>query len=56
MRSRDVIELFNWIAVGTEVAIVDSGIDRASKELADNGRLIATNTTKPTGEAELAPR
>lgn len=50
MRSRDVIELFNWIAVGTEVAIVDSGIDRASKQLADNGRLIATNATKSTGE------
>ena len=56
MRSRDVIELFNWIAVGTEVAIVDSGIDRASKEIADNSRLIATNTTKSTGETELAPR
>ena len=33
MRSSDVIEVFNWITVGTGVAIVDKPLGRAVKEL-----------------------
>ena len=50
MSSSDVVEVFNWITVGTEVAIFDKPINRGVKELADDGRrliaTIATNTTK----------
>jgi lipoprotein-anchoring transpeptidase ErfK/SrfK len=46
MRSCDVIEIFNWITIGTEVAILDKGISRAVKDLADDRRLMATNTSK----------
>jgi hypothetical protein len=46
MRSSDVIELFNWIPVGTEVTIVDKAITRAVKDIADDRRLMATNTAK----------
>jgi hypothetical protein len=53
MRSSDVIEVFNWIMPGTEVAIVDKGIARAVKDLADDRRLMATNTTKPEVKSEL---
>ncbi len=45
MASSDVIEVFNWITTGTEVAVVDKGIIRAVKDLADDRRLMATNTT-----------
>jgi hypothetical protein len=53
MRSSDVIEVFNWIMPGTEVAIVDKAIVRAVKDLADDRRLMATNTTKPEVRSDL---
>lgn len=53
MRSTDVIEVFNWITVGTEVAVVDKGIGRAVKDLADDRRLMATNTTKAEIKSDL---
>jgi hypothetical protein len=53
MRSSDVIEIFNWISVGTEVAVVDKGIGRAVKDLADDRRLMATNTTKAEIKSDL---
>lgn len=53
MRSTDIMEVFNWITIGTEVAIVDKAIGRAVKDLADDRRLMATNTTKPAGKSEL---
>ena len=52
MRSTDVIELYNWIMPGTGVAIVDKGIGRAVKDLADDRRLMATNT-KPEVRSDL---
>jgi lipoprotein-anchoring transpeptidase ErfK/SrfK len=52
MRSTDVIEVYNWIMPGTEVAIVDKGIGRAVKDLADDRRLMATNT-KPEVRSDL---
>jgi hypothetical protein len=53
MRSSDVIEVFNWITPGTEVAIVDKGIGRAVKDLADDRRLMVTNITKPEERPDL---
>jgi len=49
----DVIEVFNWIGVGTEVAIFDKPISRGVKELTDNRRLMATNTTRTDTRTEL---
>jgi len=49
----DVIEVFNWIGVGTEVAIFDKPISRGVKELADDRRLMATNTTRTDTRTEL---
>jgi hypothetical protein len=48
-----VIEIFNWINIGTEVAIVDKAIGRAVKDLAEDRRLMATNTAKPEGKSDL---
>jgi hypothetical protein len=53
MRSSDVIEVFNWITIGTEVAIVDKAISRAVKDLAEDRRLMATNTAKPEERSDL---
>jgi L,D-transpeptidase catalytic domain len=53
MRSSDVIEVFNWITPGTEVAIVDKGIGRAVKDLADDRRLMVTNITKPEERSDF---
>ncbi len=53
MRSCDVIEVFNWITIGTGVAIVDKGLARAVKDLADDRRLMATNTAKPAERSDL---
>jgi len=53
MRSSDIIEVFNWITIGTGVAIVDKAISRAVKELADDHRLMATNTAKPEERSDL---
>jgi lipoprotein-anchoring transpeptidase ErfK/SrfK len=43
MRSNDVIEIFNWVTTGTDVAIVDKPINQAVKELSDVHALVATN-------------
>ncbi len=53
MRSTDVIELYNWITIGTGVAIVDKGIARAVRDLAEDHRLMATNTSKPDNRSDL---
>ena len=53
MRSTDVIEVFNWITIGTEVVIADKGIGRAVKELSDDHRFMATNTTKTEERSDL---
>jgi lipoprotein-anchoring transpeptidase ErfK/SrfK len=53
MRSSDVIEVFNWITIGTEVAIADKAIGRAVKDLIGDRRLIATNNAKPEIKSDL---
>jgi lipoprotein-anchoring transpeptidase ErfK/SrfK len=56
MSSSDIVEVFNWITVGTEVTIFDKPINRGVKELADGRRLIATiatNTTKTEAKSGL---
>lgn len=57
MSSSDVVEVFNWITVGTQVAIFDKPISRGVKELADDDRrfiaTIATNTTKTEAKSGL---
>jgi lipoprotein-anchoring transpeptidase ErfK/SrfK len=53
MASNDVMELFNWIGIGTEVAVVDKGVARAVRDLADDRRLMATNNTKPDSRTDL---
>ena len=54
MASSDVIEVYNWITTGTDVAVVDKGIARAVKDLADDRRLMATNNTaKPESRGVL---
>jgi len=53
MRSSDIIELFNWITIGTEVAIVDKAIGRAVKDLAGDRRLMATNSAKQGEKSDL---
>jgi len=53
MRSSDVVEIFNWVAVGTDVAIVDKPIGRAIKDLVDEGALVATNLSKPEEKSEV---
>jgi L,D-transpeptidase catalytic domain len=53
MRSSDIIEVFNWITIGTGVAIVDKALSRAVKELADDHRLMATNTAKTEERSDL---
>ena len=46
MRSNDVIEIFNWVTTGTDVAIVDKPMNRAVRDLADEHALVATNLAK----------
>ena len=53
MRSSDVVEVFNWITVGTGVAILDKPLSRGVKELADDRRLVATNATKIEEKTDL---
>ena len=53
MASNDVMEVFSWITIGTEVAVVDKGVARAVKDLADDRRLVATNNTKPDSRTVL---
>ena len=48
MASSDVAEIFNWIQVGTQVAVVDKPINRtALKEEFDERGLVAKNGPKP---------
>jgi lipoprotein-anchoring transpeptidase ErfK/SrfK len=47
MRSNDVIEIFNWVTTGTDVAIVAKPIYQAVKDLPDVHALVATNVAKP---------
>ena len=53
MRSSDIIEVFNWITIGTGVAIVDKAIGRAVKDLAEDRRLMATNSAKQEEKPDL---
>ena len=53
MASNDVMELFNWITIGTDVVVVDKAVARAVKDLADDRRLVATNNTKPDSRTVL---
>ena len=46
MRSADVIEVFNWVGIGTPVAILEDPMKRAVKE-ADKITLIAQNSPPP---------
>jgi lipoprotein-anchoring transpeptidase ErfK/SrfK len=46
MRSSDVVEIFNWVTAGTDVAIVDKPMNRAVKDLADEHVLAATNVAR----------
>ena len=47
MRSSDVVEIFNWVTTGTDVAIVEKPINRAVKDLADEHALAASNVARP---------
>src|ERR1700751_323015 len=53
MRSNDVIELFNWVTSGTDVAIADKPINQAVKDLADVHALVATIVARPGEKSEL---
>jgi lipoprotein-anchoring transpeptidase ErfK/SrfK len=44
MRSTDVIEVFNWVNVGTPVAILEDPLKRAVKEADKNVTLLAQNS------------
>jgi lipoprotein-anchoring transpeptidase ErfK/SrfK len=59
MRSSDVIEVFNWVGIGTDVAIVDEPIRRAVKDLAAE-TMVARNDQKrapePVGNPSEANR
>jgi lipoprotein-anchoring transpeptidase ErfK/SrfK len=54
MRSSDVIEVFNWVGIGTDVAIVDEPIRRAVKDLTTE-RMVARNDQKRTPEPVGSP-
>jgi L,D-transpeptidase-like protein len=54
MRSSDVIEVFNWVGIGTDVAIVDEPIRRAVKGLATE-TMVARNDQKRTPEPVGSP-
>jgi lipoprotein-anchoring transpeptidase ErfK/SrfK len=53
MRSNDVVELFNWVTLGTGVAILDKPMNRAVKDLADEHVLAATNVARPEEKSDL---
>jgi lipoprotein-anchoring transpeptidase ErfK/SrfK len=53
MSSSDVVEIFNWVAVGTDVAIVDKSVNRAVRESAEEHPLVATNNSKPDEKSAL---
>ncbi|MBV9672661.1 MAG: L,D-transpeptidase [Verrucomicrobia bacterium] len=51
MRSSDVIEVFNWVQVGTEVSIIDKPITQGLKEELDAEKLLAKNAVRPESVA-----
>jgi lipoprotein-anchoring transpeptidase ErfK/SrfK len=53
MRSADVIQVFNWVNIGTPVAILEQPLGRAVKE-ADKMTLLAQNSPPPVRN-EAAP-
>jgi lipoprotein-anchoring transpeptidase ErfK/SrfK len=53
MRMSDVVEVFNRVTIGTDVAIVDKPINRAVKDLADERTLVATNLSRPEEKSEV---
>jgi L,D-transpeptidase catalytic domain len=54
MRSSDIIEVFNWVGIGTDVAIVDEPIRRAVKDLTSEA-LVARNDQKREPEPAGSP-
>jgi lipoprotein-anchoring transpeptidase ErfK/SrfK len=54
MRSSDVIEVFNWVGIGTDVAIVDEPIRRAIKDLVTE-TMVARNDQKRPPEPVGSP-
>jgi hypothetical protein len=53
MRSADVIEVFNWVGIGTTVAIVDEPIRRAVRD--ESGALVVRNEQQHVPVAEGSP-
>jgi lipoprotein-anchoring transpeptidase ErfK/SrfK len=54
MRSSDVIEVFNWVGIGTDVAIVDEPIRRAVKDSGSDA-MVARNDQKRVPEPVGSP-
>jgi hypothetical protein len=54
MRSSDVIEVFNWVGIGTDVAVVDEPIRRAVKDFAAEA-MVARNDQRRAPEPAGAP-
>src|ERR1700756_1731145 len=54
MRSADVIEVFNWVNVGTPVAILQDSLKRAVKEADKNVALLAQNSPAPLRNEPVA--
>jgi len=53
MSSTDVVEIFNWVTTGTDVAIIDKPINRAIKDSVEEHTLIATNNSKPNEKSDM---
>ncbi|HZC36608.1 MAG TPA: L,D-transpeptidase [Chthoniobacterales bacterium] len=54
MRSSDVIEVFNWVGIGTNVSIVEEPMGRAVKDLRP-GAMVARNEQKRAPEPVGSP-
>jgi lipoprotein-anchoring transpeptidase ErfK/SrfK len=54
MRSADVIEVFNWVNVGTPVAILEDPLKRAVKEADKNVTVLAQNSAAPLRNEPVA--
>jgi hypothetical protein len=54
MRSADVIEVFNWVSVGTPVAILQDPLKLAVKEADKNVALLAQNSAAPLRNEPVA--
>jgi len=48
-----VAEIFNWVTVGTDVAIAAKPINRAVKDLVDEHTLVATNAARTEDKSEM---